>query len=50
MRNRYPGVCYRCGKYVAKDMGHFERHYGRWRVQCAECAIKHHKEQKTKQL
>lgn len=40
MRNKYPGICYRCGKPVEKGAGHFERHKGRWRVQHAECAIK----------
>lgn len=41
MRNKYPGTCYRCGKYVAPKAGHFERHYGRWRVQHADCAIEY---------
>jgi hypothetical protein len=40
MRNRYPGICYRCGKTVAKGDGHFERHKGSWRTQHADCAIK----------
>ena len=39
MRNRYPGVCYRCGKSVAANEGHFERQNGRWLVQHASCAI-----------
>lgn len=41
MRNRYPGICYRCGKNVEAGAGHFERlpHRG-WRVQHADCAIK----------
>lgn len=25
MRNKYPGYCYRCGGYVGKGEGHFER-------------------------
>lgn len=25
MRNRYPGLCYVCGKNVAPGYGHFER-------------------------
>ena len=33
MRNRYPGYCYKCGKYVEKGQGHAERYKGRWRVQ-----------------
>jgi hypothetical protein len=44
MRNKYPGVCYRCGKQVEKGEGHFERHKGGWRVQHADCAIKARKE------
>lgn len=43
MRNRYPGTCYRCGGHVAAGAGHFERHSGSWRVQHADCAIKHRK-------
>lgn len=45
MRNKYPGYCYRCGGYVEKGKGHFERlRFGRginWRVQHADCAIKY---------
>lgn len=44
MRNKYGGVCYRCGKYVKPGEGHFERKFGRWRVQHASCAIEHRKE------
>lgn len=43
MRNRYSGKCYRCGGHVAAGAGHFERHSGSWRVQHADCAIKHRK-------
>jgi len=39
MRNKYPGICYRCGKPVAAGKGHFERHNRGWRVQHADCAI-----------
>ncbi len=48
MRNRFPGVCYRCGKRVRTGEGHFERckagevplqPKARWRVQHASCAI-----------
>ena len=49
MRNRYPGICYRCGKLVEKDKGHFEKiEYKRgewrpgapkWRTQHADCCI-----------
>lgn len=35
MRNKYPGKCYVCGKWVEKGQGHFERYRGGWRVQCA---------------
>lgn len=46
MRNKYPGVCYRCGKPVKAGEGHFEKIRGssgpkRWRVQHASCAIEH---------
>ena len=41
MRNKYPGMCYRCSEHVAKGMGHFERILGAWRLQHAECAIKY---------
>lgn len=34
MRNKYPGKCYVCGKWVEKGQGHFERYKGSWRVQC----------------
>jgi hypothetical protein len=41
MRNRFPGVCYRCGGHVAKNAGHFQRDRAAkcWRTQHAECAI-----------
>lgn len=39
MRNRYAGICYRCGKKVEPNQGHFERYLGHWRVQHANCAI-----------
>ena len=41
MRNRYPGICYRCKEPVAIGAGHFERHNGGWRTQHANCAILH---------
>jgi hypothetical protein len=41
MRNRYAGICYRCGKPCAPGAGHFERHAGGWRVQHAACCIAH---------
>ena len=41
MRNKHPGICYRCSKPVAVGAGHFERYNGGWRTQHAECAIKH---------
>jgi len=41
MRNKYKGICYRCGKEVEPGKGHFERKDGTWRVQHAECAIKY---------
>jgi hypothetical protein len=41
MRNKYPGYCYRCGGYVAKKEGHFERYKNTWKIQHADCAIKY---------
>lgn len=40
MRNRYPGICYRCGEWVKAGEGHFERIPGGWRTQHAHCAIR----------
>jgi hypothetical protein len=45
MRNKYPGICYRCGLYCGKNEGHFERYTNEhgvraFRVQHAQCAIK----------
>lgn len=37
-RNKYPGVCYCCGKYTPPGYGHFERHSRQWRVKCVHCA------------
>lgn len=48
MRNRYPGICYRCNTLVEKGKGHFEKcrfSSGGWRVQHAECAIKNRQKQ-----
>ncbi len=39
MRNAYPGICYRCGKWCGAGDGDFERFAGRFRVQHAHCAI-----------
>ncbi len=49
MRNKYPGTCYRCGGFVEVGAGHFEKIMGtknKWRVQHADCAIKHRKVQR----
>lgn len=37
MRNRYTGICYKCGKEVPPGYGFFERHNHKWRVQCVSC-------------
>lgn len=44
MRNKYPGWCCICGKYVPKGKGHFEPNrkkcYGtsfKWFVRCLDC-------------
>jgi hydrogenase maturation factor len=49
MRNKYPGICYRCKKFVPKNEGHFQRHKGTWLLQHASCAIevKEKKESKS---
>ncbi len=39
MRNKFPGICYRCQQQVAKGAGHFERYVGGWRTIHAECVI-----------
>ena len=36
MRNKYPGRCYKCDKWVDAGDGHFERHQGAWCVQCLD--------------
>lgn len=43
-RNKFPGYCYCCGKFVPPGYGHFERAWGskpgepKWRVKCVKCA------------
>lgn len=37
MRNRYPGICYKCLKLVEKNTGRFERLLGTWRVIHDKC-------------
>lgn len=42
MRNRYRGVCYKCGAVVPPGFGFFEKNHGqfrggKWRVQCVKC-------------
>lgn len=32
MRNEFAGKCYRCNLPVAAGTGHFQRHFGKWRV------------------
>lgn len=39
MRNKYPGICYRCRTRVEVGEGHFERFRQGWRTQHATCAI-----------
>lgn len=39
MRNRYPGICYKCGFEVKVNKGHFERSQGKWRLQHAACCL-----------
>lgn len=43
-RNKYPGRCYCCGKWIEPGYGHFERVRGaslgqpKWRIKCVQCA------------
>lgn len=42
MRNKYPGVCYVCGKDVPVGFGFFEKVHdhsqiGKWRIKCVKC-------------
>ena len=40
-RNKFPGYCYCCGKFVPVGYGHFECHYtgqSNWRIKCVKCA------------
>lgn len=45
MRNKFPAMCYRCGKNVPEGEGHFERirnaepGQAKWRTQHAGCAV-----------
>lgn len=48
MRNKYPGICYKCGEFVAKNEGHFERHNKGWRVIHVECVFQQRTEKKSK--
>lgn len=44
-RNKYSGICYRCGKLVETGEGHFElvkmESVNYWKTQHADCAIKY---------
>lgn len=51
MRNRFPGICYKCGKEVKKGAGHFERAkppWRGWKTIHAECAIAQRMEKANK--
>lgn len=43
-RNKYPGRCYCCGKWIEPGYGHFEKILGskpgepKWRIKCVKCA------------
>ena len=41
MRNKYKDICFRCGYGVEVGQGHFQRLFGSWVVQHAQCAIDH---------
>lgn len=40
MRNKFPGLCFRCGDAVPAGRGHFQRLAGRWVVRCLKCVGK----------
>lgn len=59
MRNKYPGNCVRCGKFVPPGEGYFEKVYRgdpksplhhdkrtRWVVRCMDCVGKGHERPK----
>lgn len=48
MRNKYPGVCYFCGKMVPRGEGHPEKHDGKWRVVHVQCVFDQRKEKVNK--
>lgn len=39
MRNKYPGICYKCGQTVLAGDGHFERKARGWIVIHAKCVF-----------
>jgi len=41
VRNKFPGICYRCFQPVPAGSGHFERYRGGWITQHADCAIRY---------
>lgn len=49
MRNRFSGVCYRCGRTVQKGEGHVERHNAGWRLQHATCATEARRQKNERQ-
>lgn len=42
-RNKYPGRCYCCGKWIEPGYGHFEKvrdpgqRGPKWRIKCVKC-------------
>lgn len=52
MRNKYSGLCYRCGEIVEKGQGHFEKNAkppAKWKLQHASCCLKAKHEPKLNQ-
>lgn len=49
MRNKYPGVCYKCGEKVEVGAGHFERSGGGWKTIHVNCVFKQRDEKQARQ-
>jgi hypothetical protein len=50
VRNKFAGICYRCGKWCNAGDGHCDKRQGSsWAVQHVTCAIASSKATKTKE-
>lgn len=42
MRNKYPGICHKCGDPVDTDKGYVQKNRGgnsKWLTKCVQCVI-----------